>query len=207
MDYKRNKRLFNDRFNRKLTILAICGAVIAPLCLIIWWYFWYSSVMVILAIVGVGMVVGSVSMRPKAQDLIDQIEDLRKTFIDSTSEKLKFPSSFEDDSLSVWGFIEGTTSKTLKNGTTLTDSVQFSTFYLKRTHLYIRTDIISLTEERNSSNEDTLPLSDMTISVDEETLSIKVATPEKSLTLPIHAYDYTIEEYITKIERQIKKAK
>lgn len=206
MDYKRNKRLFDDSFSRKLTVLAICGAVIAPISLIVWWYIWYSNIMVIAAIIGVGMVIGAVSMRPKVKDVNDQIDDAHKNFYDGTAEKLKYPNDFEEDSLSLWGFIEGNSQKILKSGEKLTDRVQFTLLYLKRSQLYVRSEICSLTEDATSVNEYNLSLAGMTVSVDAPSFTLTIVSKEETINLPIQAVDYQLEEYIAKIERQIKKS-
>lgn len=205
MDYKHNKRFFDPNFSKKLTVLAICGGVIALLCLFIWWYIYYSNLFVVAAVIGVGMLIGAVSMRPKAKDIADQIDDMSKQFHDASAEKLKFPSDFEESSLSIHGFVEGNSEKVLKSGQKLTDSVQFSTLYLKYSQLWIRTMTASLVEERNSEETYSLPLQGMEVAADEAAHTLTVKSSEGTLILAIEALDYTLEEFLTKLERQIKK--
>lgn len=206
MDYKRNKRFFEAGYSRKLTILTICGALLAPLALFVWWYIYYSNFVLLFALIGAAMFIGSLSIRPKAKDIDDQIDTARKAFSDSTAEKLKFPDDFEENSHAVWGFTEGTVEKTLKNGEKYTDRVKFASLYPRRSTLYIRTESLSLIEEGSTVSEYSLPLAGMTIKADETTLCLLITTPEESLTLPVQSVDYPLEEFIEKVERQIKKA-
>lgn len=210
MDIKRNKRFFDPTFSRKLIAVAVCGAALTLICLTVWWYIWISSLVSTLltigAIIGVGMIIGAISIRPKAKDISDQVENARTAFRDSTAEKLNFPNDFDEDSLLLWGFINGTAEKTLKGGEKYTDRVQFALLYLKRSQLYVRTEICSLTDESNVTNEYALPLSGMTLSVDESSRTLTIHTPDELLTIALYAVDYQLEEYIAKVERQIKKA-
>lgn len=206
MDIKRNKRFFSENFSLKLTILAICGILLALICGFVWWYVWYSNFILIGAVVGLAMTVGAVSIRPKLSDITDQLDDARKQLNETAAEKLKYPSDFEEYNLSLFGFVDGTTVKTLKNGMRLTDRVQFTSLYIKRNHLWVLTECCSLTSEDRSSCEYLLPLAGMKISADPVALTLVVTGSEESLTIPFQAFDYSLEEYITKVERQIKKA-
>lgn len=210
MDYKRNKHFFDPGFSRKLTIIAICGIFLALVFFALWWYIWISSIVSTLftigVIVGAGMTIGALSIRPKAKDVTEQIDSARKTFVDTTAEKLKYPDDFEENSLSVWGFREGTTAKTLKNGEKYTDCVEFASLYLRRSTLYARTEIVSLLKEDISTAEFALSLASMEIKADESTLTLLITSTDESLIIPIQAIDYSLEQFIEKVERQIRKA-
>lgn len=209
MDYKRNKRFFDPGFERKLTAIALCGAFLTVLFLALWWYIWISSIVSTLftigAFIGIGIVIGAVSIRPKVNDINEQIDIARQAFIDATAEKLKFPNDFEENSISVWGFTDGSIEKTLQNGHKYTDHVMFASLYLKRNQLYIRTEVCSLIEDDRTLNEYALSLAGMTLSADESTHTLTITANEETLTLAIQSIDYLLEEYITKVERQIKK--
>lgn len=211
MDYKRNKRFFDPGFTGKLKILAIIGALVTLIFMALWYFVWISSIVDALftigAIIGIGMIVGAISIRPKLKDITDQIENAGQVFTDDTAEKLKFPNDFGDNSHSVWGFCEGTVEKTLKNGDKLTDRVEFTTLYLRRSSLYVRTQVLSLTEESSTVTDYSLPLAGMTVKADETAHCLLITTLEDSLLVHIRALDYPLEEYIEKIERQIKKSR
>ncbi len=82
----------------------------------------------------------------------------------------------------------------------------FASLYLKRSQLYVRTEVCSLTEERSTSSEYCLPLAGMTLTADESARTVTITTTEEKLTLAIQSVNYLLEEYIAKVERQIKKA-
>lgn len=206
MDYKHNNRFFDKNFSKKLILIAVCGGVIALLCLFIWWYIYYSNLFLLAAAIGIGMVIGAVSIRPKAKDITDQIEDTNKQFHDASAEKLKFPSDFEESSLSFHGFIEGKREKILKSGQKITDSVQFSTLYLKYSQLWIRTMTISLIEDNQLEEICSYPLQGMKIAADEATHTLTVQSTDGTLSLAFEAIDYSFEEFLVKVERQIKKS-
>lgn len=210
MDFKRNKRFFSDSFGRKLTVITICGVLLAVLGLALWYFVWISSLVsnlfTISAIIGVGMCIGAISIRPKVKDITDQIDDARLRFIDSTAEKLNFPNDFENDCHLVWGFLEGNAEKKLKSGEIFTDRLQFTALYMKRSQLYVRTECCSLIEDGSDVNEYALPFAETTISADASSLTLTITSPEVSLTIPLQAVDYQLEEYIAKVHRQIKKA-
>lgn len=206
MDYKRNKRFFEAGYSRKLTVLTICGAVLAPLALFVWWYIYYANFVLLFALIGAAMVIGAISIRPKAKDIDEQIDNARKAFADGTAEKLKYPDDFEENSLTLWGFIEGSVEKTLKNGEKYTDNVKFSSLYLRKSTLYLRTETLSLVEEGSTVTEDSLPLAGMTVKADEGSRRLLITTPELAINLPVQSVDYPLEEFIEKVERQIKKA-
>lgn len=205
MDYKRNKHFFTPGYSRKLNVLTVCGGVLALLGLFVWWYIWYRIYIFLIALAGIATVIGALSIRPKAKDVADQIETARKAFTDTTAEKLKYPDDFEENSLAVWGFCEGTTEKILKNGETYTDRVAFALLYLKKSTLYVRTEVVSLLHEEASTADYSLPLSDMKISIDEASPALIIASTDESLILPVQAIDYSIEQFMEKLERQIKK--
>ncbi len=205
MDIKRNIRFFSEKFSRNLTVLAVCGALLAVLCGLTWWFFWSAIYIEVGIFIGIAMVIGAVTMRPKAKDLIDQVDTARKEFYDNTADKLKYPSDFEEDSLLVWGYISGKAEKMLKGGIRITDRVQFSLLYLKRNSLYIRTETCPLTEEGKTVDEHQLPLAGLKIEADQQTCLLTFTAQDQLLQLPIQAIDYPLEEFIAKIERQIKK--
>lgn len=66
------------------------------LALFVWWYIYYSNFVLLFALIGIAMVVGAISIRPKAKDIDDQIDTARKAFADGTAEKLKYPDDFEE---------------------------------------------------------------------------------------------------------------
>lgn len=206
MDYKRNKQFFETGYSRKLTILTVCGAVLAPLALFVWWYIYYSNFVLLFALIGAAMVIGAISIRPKAKDIDEQIDNARKAFADGTAEKLKYPDDFEENSLTLWGFIEGTVDKTLKSGEKYTDLVKFSSLYLRKSTLYLRTETLSLVEGGSTVTEDSLTLAGMTVKTDEAALCLHLTTTEESINLPVQSVDYPLEEFIEKVNRQIKKA-
>lgn len=210
MDIKRNKRFFDPAFSKKLTLAAVLGIILALIFLALWWYIWISSIVSSLftigAIAGVGITIGALSIRPKVKDVNEQIETAVQALKDATAEKLKFPNDLDENSLTVWGFIEGTTEKTLKNGEKYTDRIQITSLYLKRNHLYIRCEVCSLLEEVSVISECTLPLAGMTVSINESQNTLTITSTEETVAVAIRSVDYQHEEFITKLERQVKKS-
>lgn len=202
MDYKRNKNFFSKTYAKNLNILAICGAALILLMVVVWWFLWEyipDLVSEILMVVGAAMIIASITMRPKMKDLTEQIEEHIPVFRQETADKLKLPSDFDDESLTLWGYQEGNFEKITKSGQKITDRVQYSTLYLKRSDLYIRTERLCLTADERSVMDYSLPLADLRLTVSEDETSLICQSTGETVVLPIQEKDYNLEQYLDKL--------
>lgn len=199
MDYKRNKNFFSKTYTRNLNILAICGAALILLMAVVWWFLWEyipDLVSEIFIILGAAMIIASITMRPKMKDLTEQIEEHIPEFRQETADKLKLPSDFDDHSITLWGYLDGNFEKVTKSGQKLTNRVQYSTLYLKRSNLYIRTEKLCLTADEGSVLDYSLPLADLHLTVREDEKSLICESGKEKVVLPILEKDYNLEQYL-----------
>ncbi|MGM9637712.1 MAG: hypothetical protein ACI3YK_06980 [Eubacteriales bacterium] len=199
MDYKQSKNFFSKTYLRNLMILAVCGAALILLMAVVWWFLWEyipDLVSEILMVVGAAMIIASITMRPKEKYLMEQIEEQIPTFRQDTADKLKLPSDFDDESLTLWGFCEGNTQKVTKTGKILTDRIQISVLYLKKNDLYIRTERLCLTADERSVMDYSLPLAETRLTVSEDETSLICQSGEETVVLSIREKDYNLEQYL-----------
>lgn len=203
MDYKRNKRYFSPTFKRNMTILAVLGIVLAVASYFVWWYILYYPIFEILIVIFAAMGIGAFAIRPKADYTQNQIDEQLTAFRADTTEKLKLPADFDDNSLLVWGYCPGTVEKMTQNGVQ-TDRVCASVLYLRRSELYVRTRRFGLLAEEEAVEEYHLPYDALQFSVDEIQKQIRFASGDQSVTLHIRDKDYNLDQFLEKLDRRRK---
>lgn len=205
MDYKRNTGYFSKSFAKNMLILAILGGTVAVVGGFVWWYIYYSIVIEILAIAGAITAIAALSQRPSDKSIFEQIETAQTKFHQVAMEALGDPADAQTNSCVVWGFVPGTAEKVNKDGKKITDRVEFSLIYLHKGEVRIYRQTVSLLTEESAITDTKLSLQSLTVTLQHDTHTLMLTTPDKSIHLSVYEPDYRLEEFVEAITYQQSK--
>lgn len=156
MDYANNKRYFdpaNAKKVKKIIIAAIPFLVIAVVLFFISWFF--RTLALISLVIGGGLMFYAMSQNVRESEVTHYLHPARKEVRTAAGDLLGYPADLQNQSLLFMGAVTGDKlpenafpARKLKDGRVLTQELQFTYLYYRKTGIFVYTRLLSLTEEK-----------------------------------------------------------
>ncbi len=229
MDYDNNKRFFdptNARTVKKIIIAAIPFFVVALLVFMIFghrgMFGIFGTIAIALIVVGGALMFYAISKNVKEKEVTQYLHPARKEVRAAAGELLDYPSDLEAHAELFMGAVTGDKlpegafpARVLKDGRKLTQELQFTYVYVRKTGLFIFTRVLSLTEEKLVDKVHEIPFADFDKAIIEPVGSGNKANLLKFMLgnttvfeAPLFVNDYEQDEFLANImhvrERALK---
>lgn len=211
MDFDNNKRFFdpaNAKTIKKIMIASIPFFVLTVVFFLIGRFF--IRFLLIPLIIGGALMFFALSKSVKESEVTQYLHQAKKDVKVICGEALGYPSDLDAESQLFVGAVTGSKlpegaypAKKLKDGRMLSQEVQFTYIYVRKSGLYVFTRVLSLVEDKIVDSEREIPFADFDKAFIEPTGSgnkaniLKIALGKEILfEAPLFSNDYAQDEFL-----------